>query len=250
MRNQARDMIIKEKQAQWEKTCQEINSYIGGTRASEAWRTLKNIRATTKNTCKLETINAERWKDYYQQLLGKNRKEFQRNKNEECKSYNYQEEYTEITDEEIKSAVKTFKNKKAPGPGNIPIELLKYAPDTLYELLAELFNRCLKGENIPEIWKIGHIINIHKKGDKNNCTNYRGITILNTLSRVYGKVLKTRIETSYEDQEEQNGFRAGRSCIDGIFSLRQLIDKRLARNLETHLVFIDLEKAYDSVLRH
>lgn len=47
--------------------------------------------------------------------------------------------------------------------------------------------------------------------------------------------------------EEQGGFRAGRSCNDNIFTLQQLIEKRTARNLSTHLVFIDLEKAYDTV---
>jgi hypothetical protein len=47
--------------------------------------------------------------------------------------------------------------------------------------------------------------------------------------------------------EEQSGFRAGCSCTNNIFSLKNLTEKRTARNLETHLVFVDLQKAYDSV---
>ena len=47
--------------------------------------------------------------------------------------------------------------------------------------------------------------------------------------------------------EKQSGFREGRSCIDNILTLRQVTDKRLAHNLETHLVYVDLQKAYDSV---
>jgi sorting nexin-29 len=47
--------------------------------------------------------------------------------------------------------------------------------------------------------------------------------------------------------EEQSGFRAGRSCTDNIFSIKNLTEKRTARNLERHLVFVDLQKAYDSV---
>ena len=49
------------------------------------------------------------------------------------------------------------------------------------------------------------------------------------------------------DVEEQNGFRAGRSCADSLFTLKQVVEKRIARNMETHVVFIDLTKAYDSV---
>lgn len=61
------------------------------------------------------------------------------------------------------------------------------------------------------------------------------------------QILKRRIEREYEDIEEQSGFHAGRSCIDSIFVLEQLIEKRKARNLPTHLIFVDHEKAYDTV---
>jgi hypothetical protein len=55
------------------------------------------------------------------------------------------------------------------------------------------------------------------------------------------------MEGNIVQTEEQSGFRAGRSCTDNIFSLKNLTEKRTARNLETHLVFVDLQKAYDSV---
>jgi hypothetical protein len=49
------------------------------------------------------------------------------------------------------------------------------------------------------------------------------------------------------EREEQSGFRAGRSCIDNIFCLTQMIEKKRATNRDLHLLFIDLTKAYDSV---
>ncbi|XP_030750155.1 uncharacterized protein LOC115877946 [Sitophilus oryzae] len=64
------------------------------------------------------------------------------------------------------------------------------------------------------------------------------------MGRLYGSILKERV---FEEIEEQGGLRAGRSCTDNIFVLQQIIEKRRARNLDTHLVFIDLEKAYDTV---
>src|SRR5699024_3466529 len=59
--------------------------------------------------------------------------------------------------------------------------------------------------------------------------------------------IKIRIEKDMHEDEDQSGFRAGRSCVDNIFTLRQMIDKRLACGLQTHLAFVDIHKAYDSV---
>jgi len=49
---------------------------------------------------------------------------------------------------------------------------------------------------------------------------------------------------------EQNGFRIGRSCIDNVFIIKQVVEKRREFNLETHMAFLDLEKAFDRVNRN
>ena len=49
--------------------------------------------------------------------------------------------------------------------------------------------------------------------------------------------------------EEQTGFRKGRSCIDNVFNLKQIMEKRKEFNLETHIVFLDYKKAFDKVSR-
>ena len=140
------------------------------------------------------------------------------------------------------------KTGKSAGPGNIPIELIKYGPDILLEIVANIFNKCLlHGDDIPEDWNIAYISSIYKKGDKKACQNYRGISVTSAMGRLYGRILKHRIETNIEDIEEQSGFRAGRSCIDNIFVLQQILEKRKSHNLSTHIIFVDLEKAYDTV---
>ena len=102
---------------------------------------------------------------------------------------------------------------------------------------------------MPNDWKIGHISVIHKKGKKDECESYRGITVLNIFSRLYGKILKQILEQEFFqiETEEQAGFRAGRSTIDHIFCLRQLIEKNMTVNQPLHSLFVDLEKADDSV---
>jgi len=91
---------------------------------------------------------------------------------------------------------------------------------------------CLNGDEIPNDWKIGHISVIHKKGKKDEYENYREITVLNIFSRLYGKIIKHFFEQEFYqiETEEQAVFRVGRSTIDHIFCLRQLIEKKMAVN--------------------
>lgn len=74
---------------------------------------------------------------------------------------------------------------------------------------------------------------------------------MNTGYRIYSRILSNRLKNISHALllEEQNGFRKGRSCIDSIFTLKQLFEKRREFNLETHVAFIDFEKAFDRVDR-
>ena len=94
-----------------------------------------------------------------------------------------------------------------------------------------------------------HISAIYKKGKKDEYENCRGITVLNIFSRLYGKIIKYFLEQEFSqiEIEEQAGFRAGRSTIDHVFCLKQLIEKKMSVDQPLHLLFVYLEKAYDSV---
>ena len=72
---------------------------------------------------------------------------------------------------------------------------------------------------------------------------------MNIFSRLYRKIIKHILEQEFAqiETEEQEGFKAGRSTVDRIFCLRQLIQKKMAVYHPLHLLFVDLEKAYDSV---
>lgn len=120
----------------------------------------------------------------------------------------------EVTPNEVKTTVKHKKNGKTPGLGVIPVESIKHGPEALFELF-------LRGEHVPADWKAAYISNIYKKGDHQNCSSYRGISVTNSISRIYGKILKTRIEEGIQVVVEQNGFRAGRCCIDSVFTLKK-----------------------------
>jgi len=142
-----------------------------------------------------------------------------------------------------------MKNGRAAGPGDIPIESIKSGGQKLLEMVTILLIKIINGEKVPEEWKVAIITSIHKKGDKRKCENYREISVTSIFSRIYGRILAKLVELEHKnmEMEEQAGFRAGRSCIDNIFCVTQMIEKKKATNRELHLLFIDLTKAYDSI---
>ena len=81
--------------------------------------------------------------------------------------------------------------------------------------------------------------------------NYRGITLLSVVSKVYTSILNERLSKWCEENniivEEQGGFRKGRGCVDQIFVLAGIINNR--KNQQTYCCFIDLKKAFDRVWR-
>ena len=97
-------------------------------------------------------------------------------------------------------------------------------------------------------WETSIVINIHKKGTKSKCENYRGITLLPTAYKLFANIIKNRLNEHLEDElvEEQCGFRKGRSCTDAIFTVQQIVEKRKEHNLPLFLLFIDYEKACDN----
>jgi len=238
--------ITRSKNELWERKCEEVERCIGGARVSQAWKTIKNLRKDRKDSGSIALIKAEEWRQHYKKLFTEDRPEFREPFDEVFVHRNENIEF--ITKIEVKKALQEMKNGKSSGPGNIPVELLKHGPEVMIEEITDIFNECfINGQDIPTDWNMAFISSIYKKGNRQECGNYRGISVTSSIGRLYGRILKKRIEAKIEEIEEQSGFRAGRSCTDNIFTLQQIIEKRKARNLATHLVFIDLEKAYDMV---
>lgn len=98
----------------------------------------------------------------------------------------------------IKS-VYQLKNVRAAGPEGIPSELIKYGTIKLFERLTWCINQYLNEAPVPDKWKETYISFIHKKGDKLDCSSYRGISVTSTLSRLYGRILRDLIELGYQE---------------------------------------------------
>jgi hypothetical protein len=95
----------------------------------------------------------------------------------------------------------------------------------------------------------GVIVPIYKKGDKTDCSNYRGISLLSTIYKILYNILLTRL-TPYAEEiigDHQCGFRRNRSTTDHIYCIRQVLEKKWEYNEVMHQLFIDLKQAYDLV---
>jgi hypothetical protein len=158
---------------------------------------------------------------------------------------------SDILFSEVKSAVKRAKFRKSTGTDSIPNEVLKN--DVCINMLFRLISFCFEHSIVPSQWQTGIISPIYKDGVKNDPTNYRGITLLNTTCKIYCDVLNARLRTWLEEneklREEQNGFRTKRSCQDHIYVLYSLIKTRLCNKLSTYACFVDARKAFDRVNR-
>jgi hypothetical protein len=92
---------------------------------------------------------------------------------------------------------------------------------------------------------------IHKKGNKTDCSDYRGISLLSTSYKILSNILLSRL-IPYADEiigDHQCGFQRNRSTSDQIFYICQILEKKLEYNGTVHQLFIDFKKAYDSVRR-
>ena len=115
-----------------------------------------------------------------------------------------------------------------------------------------MFNVFLEEERVPAEWKKAIIVPLFKnKSSRLDCENYRGISLISVPSKAFMRVLLNKIKPQLEEKlrEEQAGFRGGRSTVDQIFALRQIVEKRWEYALPVYCSFMDLEKAYDSVWR-
>jgi len=151
---------------------------------------------------------------------------------------------------EVERALRKMKAGKAVGPDEIPVEVWKMVGEKATTWLQGLFNKMLSGEPMPREWRESWVVPIYKrKGDVQECKNYRGIKLLSQTMKVWESVVESRLRRDTEVSGIQFGFMPGKSTTEPIFLLRQMMEKFRRKRKKMHMVFVDLEKAFDRVPR-
>ena len=190
-----------------------------------------------------------RWKNYFGQLLNVHRPN--RNDQDDIQIHTAEPFIPEPTLSEVEIAIEKLKKYKSPGIDQIPAELIQEGGNALVSEIHKLVLAIWEKEIVPEQWKESIIVPIFKKGEKTNCSNFRGISLLLTSYKILSNILLRRL-TPYVDEiigDHQCGFRRNRSTIDQIFCIRQILEKKWEYKGTVHQLFIDFKKAYDSVKR-
>jgi sorting nexin-29 len=112
--------------------------------------------------------------------------------------------------DEIKKALRNTENGKAPGSDNIPPELLQEDTDLTAHRLSNLFESSWKQEQVPEEWRTCLLFKLPKKGNVLNCSNWRGITVLSVISKIFSRIIHDRIKNGTETKlrESKQALRA------------------------------------------
>ncbi|KAL4154026.1 hypothetical protein QTP88_001859 [Uroleucon formosanum] len=160
-------------------------------------------------------------------------------------------ECTYPTLEEIKGQVHRLKNHKSPGEDCVQAELLKKGGENVIQWIWQVIRIVWTTEKLPDDWKVAVVCPIHKKGDKQDCNNYRGISLLNVAYKIFSNCVLDRIKEKADQiiGHYQGGFRADRSTTDQMFIIIQLYQKSWEFDKEIHTLFVDFKKAYDSIHR-
>ena len=153
--------------------------------------------------------------------------------------------------EDMGDLINSMKTNKASGPNSIPTKILKLFKKEFSKPLSDIINLSFNQGVFTNLLKIANVIAIHKKGDKLDCNNYRPISLLSNITKIFEKCMHTCLTNFLQDNKlffsHQFGFRNGYSTSRASTSLTEMIRKALDEGKFACEVLIDLQKAFDTV---
>ena len=257
--------LCKKKQTEHnERILKELNDACNDSNSKSFWQKLKSLTANKANGS--NGISPRAWYEYFRNLLSIEcasadssfdqdvENVISNHDSSSCGNCSNAEMDKEISESEILDAIKSMKKAKAPGPDGIPVDFFQHASIIFVKFLHPLFNRVFTSGKYPESWTKAVIFPLHKKGNPRRVDNYRGISLLNIISKLYSIIINNRLNHFCEENdsipEAQAGFRKGYSTTDNIFSLQAMVQKYLTKHGgRFYTLFVDFSKAYDCVQR-
>jgi len=228
---------------------QQINLRLQGKNPRSFWNAVAEIEGKKKDENLMLTINNELVTDSLE--LAKAFGDFFLSKVDKLAGKQQTDNYMighsplNITINEINKASKSMKSKLCHGEDEIPMKVIKDLSFFSPALFEKLFNSCCT-TGIPASWKVALVRPLHKKGPKDAIENYRPISNLNSIGKLFEKVILTRIEELGDlDGLFQHGFKKGRSTTTAMLELQDFVASELDKNNIVGTYSIDLSAAFD-----
>ena len=157
-----------------------------------------------------------------------------------------------ISDSEIIESINSLKSKRSSGQDGICLELYKFVIDDILPFLNALFNEICDSAEFPDAGSRNIIAPIPKSGSVSDLNNYRGISLIDSICKIFINILNVRLNKRSEwnnvIDESQAGFRKDHSTVDNIFILQVLVQKYLSKKRgRFYCIFVDFQKAFDSI---
>jgi hypothetical protein len=226
----------------------------------EYWKLFNDLKKEDQNKEAGSIISMNEWKEYLAKLFGPKQIDILKNKDLVTKLNTLEDEHMfnelnfSIKRHEFDKVLLKAKLNKAVGIDAVSVEMLKYCSDNMKEAILKMFNKILSQGDYPEKWNIGYISTIHKAGPRENPDNYRCLTIISCLAKVFGSILNNRLQDFLEThnliKNTQIGFKKKARTQDHMFVFRTIIDKYKMLRKDLYICFVDFSKAYDNVWRN
>ena len=156
-----------------------------------------------------------------------------------------------VSKEEVIEVINSFSPSKSTGPNSIPIKILKLLVQDISEPITTLVNISFINGTFPSILKTSKVTPIFKKGSPLEVSNYRPISLLSNIEKIYEKLMYSRLISFLNNQKQiytkQFGFRKSHSTTHTLINIVEQIRKSLDKNEFACGVFVDLQKAFDTV---
>ena len=155
-----------------------------------------------------------------------------------------------VTDEEVIEATNKTKLGKAAGPLEVNMDMIIASGKFGVGVMTKFCQRVFDGKGMPEEWKTSVVVPIFKgKGDVMDCGAYRKVKLLEHAIKIVERVLENRIRGLVTIDDMQFGFMPGKGTTHALFILRRMQKEFCGREKKLCMCFVDLEKAFDRVLR-
>lgn len=154
-----------------------------------------------------------------------------------------------IDDAMISRAASSLKSSTNPGPDGIPSTIVKRHIDELLIPIRHVFSLSLSNGVFPALWKTAVMYPVYKKGDRKDVNNYRGISSLCALSKLFELVVMDPLLSHFKPylSNDQHGFTAGRSTTTNLLCLTSYITESLSDRNQTDVIYTDLSAAFDKI---